>query len=175
MLERSFLDVYTRFKLHFYRKIFARFGDQQDSLSAVETFCVESICVLGTPTIQEFSSFVHISPPNATYKVNSLIKKGYVRKVQSQEDKREYYLQVTEKFHNYYAMSVDYHQIVIARIHQRFTPEEVEKFGDMLHIIATELMSEVNVPNPRLLLAEPEQPQPEASRETARLQQEASP
>lgn len=44
------------------------------------------------PTVNEFASFVQISPPNAAYKVNSLIRKGYLKKVQSQEDKREYRL-----------------------------------------------------------------------------------
>lgn len=146
MLEYGFLDVYTKFKLHFYRKIFARFSDTEASLTAVETFCVETIHALGTPTIQQFSSFIEISSPNATYKVNSLIRKGYVTKVQSQEDKREYYLQVTEKFHNYHNLNVEYNRLIIQRIEDRFTPEEVKIFGDMLQVIATELMPEVAVP-----------------------------
>lgn len=146
MLEYTFMEVYTRFKLQFYRKIFARFQDSDTNLTAIETFCVETIHALKSPTIQEFSSFIQISSPNATYKVNSLIKKGYVTKVQSKEDKREYHLQVTEKFHNYYAFHIDYTQEVIARIHQRFSDEDVAKLEEMLSIIAKELMQETDNP-----------------------------
>ena len=76
MLEESFLDVYTKFKLHFYQEVFARFQNREASLTAVETFCMEIILALKEPTINEFASFAHISSPNAAYKVNSLIQKG---------------------------------------------------------------------------------------------------
>ena len=70
-------------------------------LTTVETFCVEIINALGHPTVNEFSSFVNISPPNAAYKINSLIQKGYVTKEQSPDDKREYHLSVTQKYFDY--------------------------------------------------------------------------
>ena len=86
MLEQAFFNVYTKFKLHFYQEIFRRFQDREASLTTVETFCMETIMALGTPTVNEFATFMRISPPNAAYKVNSLVKKGYIRKVQSRED-----------------------------------------------------------------------------------------
>lgn len=147
MLEYSFMEVYTRFKLQFYRRIFARFQDDDSSLSPIETFCVETIHALGSPTIQEFSNFIQISSPNATYKVNSLIKKGYVRKVQSQEDKREYHLQVTEKFKTFYEFHREYTSEVIERIQQRFPEEDVKTLQEMLLVIATDLMPEADVPS----------------------------
>ena len=83
MLEQAFQDVYTKFKLHFYRAVFGRFKRREATLTTVETFCMESIMALGRPTVNEFATFMCISPPNAAYKVNSLVKKGYIRKVQS--------------------------------------------------------------------------------------------
>ena len=88
MLKEAFFEVYTKFKLHFYQEIFRRFQDREASLTTVETFCMETIQALGTPTINEFASFMRISPPNAAYKVNSLIRKGYIDKVRSPEDQR---------------------------------------------------------------------------------------
>ena len=102
MLEDSFTEVYTKFKLHFYQEIFSAFQDQEAGLSAMETFCMESIQALGSPTVNEFASFMRISPPNAAYKVNSLVKKGYIRKVQSSDDRREYHLELTQKYIDYY-------------------------------------------------------------------------
>ena len=80
MLEQAFFNVYTKFKLHFYQEIFRRFQTREASLTTVETFCMETIQALGRPTISEFAAFMRISLPNATYKVNSLVKKGYIQK-----------------------------------------------------------------------------------------------
>ncbi len=85
MLHQAFNEVYTKFKLHFYQEIFRRFQDREASLTTVETFCMESIMALGRPSVNEFATFMRISPPNAAYKVNSLVKKGYIRKIQSPE------------------------------------------------------------------------------------------
>ena len=102
MLQDAFFTVYTKFKLHFYKEIFQRFQSCEASLTTVETFCMETIMALGHPTINEFASFMCISSPNAAYKVASLIKKGYVRKVQSETDRRECHLEVTQKYIDYY-------------------------------------------------------------------------
>ncbi|MCF2661112.1 MarR family winged helix-turn-helix transcriptional regulator [Pseudoflavonifractor phocaeensis] len=145
MLEESFDEVYTKFKLHFYQEIFSRFQSREATLTAVETFCMEIIQALKEPTINEFASFVHISSPNAAYKVNSLIQKGYVEKVQSPYDRREYHLRPTQKYLDYYNISSTYLQEVMGRIKNRFTPEETEQLDHMLHVVGEELMPEVKM------------------------------
>lgn len=143
MLEENFDRVYTKFKLHFYQAVFSRFQTREASLTAVETFCMEIIQALNEPTINEFASFVRISSPNAAYKVNSLIRKGYLEKVQSPSDRREYHLRPTQKFHDYYNLSSTYIQQVMDRVKARFAPEEVAKLDRMLQIVGQELMPEV--------------------------------
>ena len=118
-LETAFNEVYTKFKLHFYQEIFRRFQDREASLTTVETFCMESIMALGSPTVNEFASFMCISSPNAAFKVNSLIRKGYLRKVQSEME----------------------------RVARRFTPEECGRLEAMLEIVSHELMPEVQIPD----------------------------
>ena len=146
MLDQTFNSVYTKFKLHFYKAVFSRFQDREASLTTVESFCMEIIMALGRPTINEFARFVQISPPNAAYKVNSLVQKGYVRKVQSPEDKREYFLEVTQKYIDYYNISYSYLNTAMDRIKHRFPEEEVERLEDMLHVISSELMPEIPLP-----------------------------
>ena len=145
MLEQRFEAVYTKFKLHFYQEIFERFQNREASLTTVETFAMETIQALGSPTVNEFASFMRISPPNAAYKINSLIRKGYVQKIQSAQDKREYHLQVTQKYRDYYNISNDYVHVVTERMRQRFSPEECAKLEEMLAIISKELMPEINL------------------------------
>lgn len=150
MLKNAFFSVYTKFKLHFYKEIFQRFQTREASLSTVETFCMETILALGSPTINEFASFMCISSPNAAYKVNSLIKKGYLRKIQSESDRREYHLEVTQKYIDYYNISTNYLVEVMDRIMSRFTPEESEKLEQMLTIVSSELMPEIDITDIRM-------------------------
>ena len=143
MLEESFIDVYTKLKLHFYQEVFSRFQNREASLTAVETFCMEIILALKEPTINEFASFVHISSPNAAYKVNSLIQMGYVEKVQSPYDRREDHLRPTKKYMDYYNISSNYLKKVMDRVKTRFTPEETKQLDRMLRIVDQELMPEI--------------------------------
>ena len=145
VLEKSFDRIYTKFKLHFYQAVFTKFQTREASLTAVETFCMEIIRALDEPTINEFASFANISSPNAAYKVNSLIRKGYVEKVQSPSDRREYHLRPTQKFQDYYNLSSAYVRQVMERVRERFTPEEVAQMDRVLEIVGQELMPEVRL------------------------------
>lgn len=143
MVEEAFIQVYTKFKLHFYKSLFEKIQKRETSLTTVETYCIEIIHAMGTPTIGEFASFIQISSPNAAYKVNSLIKKGYLTKVQSEDDKREYHLEVTDKYKDYYNLSANYVKRVASRMKERFTRDELELFEKLLVIISSELMPEI--------------------------------
>lgn len=155
MLEQKFAEVYTKFKLHFYLETFARFQKREASLTTVETFAMETIKALGEPTVNEFASFMKISSPNAAYKVNSLIKKGYLVKVRSESDKREYHLRPTQKYLDYYNISNDYIQTVMGRVVQRFSPAECAQLEEILTVLSRELMPEVQLPALRRARNEP--------------------
>ena len=143
MLDQDFAEVYSKFKLHFYKSVFSRFQEREASLTTVETFCMEIIHDLGTPTVNEFATFAQISPPNAAYKVNNLVSKGYLKKVRSTDDRREYYLVPTQKYVDYYNINYAYLGTVSDRIRHRFPKEDVEKLEQMLQIISKELMPEL--------------------------------
>ncbi len=139
-------EVYGKFRLHYYRDVFNRIQARELYLSAVEVYCTEIIRALNKPTINEFANFINISSPNATYKVNSLIQKGYVTKIQSESDKREYYLDVTEKFYKYWNLSEKYLDIVEERLENNLSSEEFETFNRILKKISNEMMPEVGLP-----------------------------
>lgn len=144
MLEDAFQSVYTKFKLHFYQKVFHRFATREATLTTVESFCMEGIMALGSPTVAQFAQAMHISTPNASYKINSLIQKGYVTKEQSPDDKREYHLSVTQKYFDYCNISQRYLTTVLDRVKERFPQEDVDKLEEMLDVISGELMPELD-------------------------------
>ena len=145
MLDRAFQQVYTKFKLHFYQQVFNKFETREATLTTVESFCMEIIMALGNPTIAEFSNMMNLSTPNAAYKINNLVKKGYVEKVQSSTDKREYHLHPTQKYIDYYSVSYAYLQKVVDRAKQRFSPDELRTLEQMLRIVSEELMPEIQL------------------------------
>ena len=142
MLDENFEKVYDKFKLQFYRKVFELVRERDGSLSAMEAFSLEVIKMLDNPTIGRFADFLNISQSNATYKVNSLIKKGYLEKENSLSDRREYHLVLSEKYYNYIGLLTSYEQIVMERVKERFPPDVIERADKMLEIISEELMPE---------------------------------
>ena len=140
MLYDSFNKVYTKFKLHFYKEVFKKWRDREVSLTTVETFCMEIIHALGKPTVSEFASFTSLSSANAADKINNLVKKGYLNKVQSDEDKRIYYLEVTKKYIDYYNISYKYLKEVMSKLEDRFTTEENKVLEKMLRVMSEEIM-----------------------------------
>ncbi|MBF0980318.1 MAG: MarR family transcriptional regulator [Clostridiales bacterium] len=146
MLERNFQKVYNRFKLSLYSRVFKEFGSkEEEGLSAMEVILMEIILALGEPTVNEFASMSTLSAPNAAYRINQLVKKGYISKIQSDKDKREFHLKVTDKYTEKYGDIFSYINKVSARIRERFPEEDVEKLDVMLGIIAHELMKETNI------------------------------
>ena len=150
MLDQDFEQVYNKFKLNFYQKIFSRFEDREATLTTVESFCMEVIMALREPTIAEFSHMMNLSTPNAAYKINSLVKKGYVERIQSSTDKREYHLRPTQKYIDYYNISYSYLHQVMERAKERFSPEDLQKLEEMLVIFSDELMPEIALPKREL-------------------------
>lgn len=149
MLEDSFMDIYDKFKLKFYRGVFELVREREGSLSAMEAFSLEVINMLNEPTVGQFADFLNISQSNATYKVNNLIKKGYIDRQNSSVDRREYHLVLSEKFYNYIKLMSNYELTVMRRIRERFPKEDVEKFSAMLQTISEELMPECIAPPAR--------------------------
>lgn len=142
MLEKNFTEVYDKFKLQFYRRVFELVRERDGSLSAMEAFSLEVIKMLDEPTVGQFADFLNISQSNATYKVNNLIKKGYLVRQNSTTDRREYHLILSEKFYNYMNLLANYEKTVMERIEQRFPREDVDCFDRMLKVISDELMPE---------------------------------
>ena len=163
MLEDAFQAVYTKFKLHFYQKVFHRFATREATLTTVESFCMEGIMAMGEPTIAEFSRMMQISTPNAAYKIGSLVRKGYVEKIQSTTDRREDQLRPNQKYIDYYSISYSYLHTVIERVRERFSPEDVKKLEEMLVIINDELMPELQLPPRKAAPDKSAQPAPSPS------------
>ena len=140
MLEKEFEKLYYKFRSNYCKNLFARGNDGEGSLSATESYCVEVIFLLDRPTVREFADYVNISLPNATYRISNLIKKGYIRKLPSQKDRREYHLEVTDKFLDSYGANTTFNAQLMKQIKEQFNSEEVAQLEAMISKIVNEIM-----------------------------------
>ena len=127
---------YERFRLITYQGLFGLLRERDSSLSAAEAFAVDVIYLLHEPTIKEFADCLGISQPNATYRVNHLIQKGYIQKTPSLEDRREAHLHVTEKYMRYWNEGHDAINRSLQMLQDRFSPQEIDTFTRILQALA---------------------------------------
>ncbi len=97
-IKFRFGNLYRKIKLTLYKSMFKKIKDNGESLTTTEYLCLECIYLMNKPTITEFAQFLDISSPNATYKIKTLMNKGFLTKEKSEKDGREYTLAPTEKF-----------------------------------------------------------------------------
>ncbi|MGE7024399.1 MarR family transcriptional regulator [Solibacillus cecembensis] len=140
MLNELFEDFYMKLTMNFYKKAAHGQTVEIENISTAEMACLEVVYFLENPTYSELSEFFNISQPNVTYRINKLIKKGYLKKFNDEKDKRVYYLQVTDKFMKYYCINDNYINNIIINLKKKCTAEEMEQFAKVLKILTKEAM-----------------------------------
>ena len=136
---QSILRCYEQLRLSTYRNMFGLLRERDGSLSATEAYSVDVIHLLREPTIKEFADCLGISQPNATYKVNQLIQKGYVEKIPSLEDRRETHLQVTDRYLRYSERGSRSLVQAMEVLQTRFSQEEMEVFSRVIRALSDEI------------------------------------
>lgn len=139
MLEDHIIRISDKIHLNFYKRLFSIIKEREGSLTAMEVFAVEVIHALGSPTISEFADFLGISRPGASYKVASLIQKGYVVKEASSDDKREFRLTLTDKYYNYIGLYEDGLREYVSKLEANFTKRQLEGFESVLNRVEREI------------------------------------
>ena len=132
MLEQQILRLYRMLRLLAYRKMFGTIHEKKGSLSATEAFSADVIHLLGTPTMSQFAAYLGVSQPNATYKVSSLVAKGYVQKTVPEEDRREVRLQTCGKFNSYFEEQSERLTRAIESLTDTYSSEQLSLVAEVL-------------------------------------------
>lgn len=129
-------EVYDKFKINFYKSVCKQIDNSEDKLTMLEAITLEVIDILDEPTVNDVARFLEISQPNAAYKVGTLEKKGYLSKVQSTTDRREYHVILSDKYDEYADLKNNEINKVFCRLASSYTEEEreiYEKIFSNLH------------------------------------------
>ena len=60
-IEQNFERIYRDFRLRLYKYIFSVMGEREGSLTVTEFFSVETIALMGSPTVSEFADALSIT------------------------------------------------------------------------------------------------------------------
>ena len=90
----------------------------------------------GTCTASRLAELLNVSKPGVTLKLNELLRQGLITKTPDPNDKRKSYLSVNDDAIPQYKVFRRQDSEASKRITDRFTPEEIGKFCEMLDIIS---------------------------------------
>lgn len=86
-------------------------------------------------SVSELSKTLDVKKSTVSIAINQLIQQGIVKKTQSSEDKRFYFLELTSKGNEIMKMHKQVHKNTIKKILQILDPEEVENFVGIVNKI----------------------------------------
>lgn len=135
MLNDSLSKLYKNFRLTHYKSLFGNIREKSGSLSATEAFAADVIYLLGNPTIKQFADCLGISQPNASYKINNLVAKGYVIRTQSDDDRRESRLQLSDKFYNYIEPGNALIDSTAEKLAKHYSAKDIALFEEILNVL----------------------------------------
>ncbi|MCD7844695.1 MAG: MarR family transcriptional regulator [Oscillospiraceae bacterium] len=133
MLYQEIKALYEKLRLKHYHELFSRVKERDGSLSATEAYAADVIYLLKSPTVSTFAETLGISQPNATYKINNLVSRGYAMRTTSDSDRRECRVTVGDRFYSYYNTDYPFIANGVEKLKESYTPEELELFDRMLN------------------------------------------
>ncbi len=98
----------------------------------------------GTCTASRLAELLHVSKPGVTLKLNELLKQGLITKTRDSRDRRKNYLTVNEEAIPQYKVFRRQDSEAVKRITERYTPEEIGRFCEMLDILSEINFEEIN-------------------------------
>jgi DNA-binding MarR family transcriptional regulator len=107
------------------------------NLSMRQLLYLETIAQLERPTFSELADQLDVTKPSVTALVKKLMKMGYVKKVQSQEDLRVYHIVLTAKGKQFTEMHDQTHRLLAERLTQNLNEQEIHQMAVMLKKVIT--------------------------------------
>lgn len=110
--------------------------DYYQGLSYHSMLYINVISQLKQCTLSKLSELLCVTKSAVTLKINELVKAGAVEKVQSEDDKRVFYVRLAPNM----SETIQIYDTVIGNIeeqlYEQYTKEELQTFAKVLHTIA---------------------------------------
>jgi DNA-binding MarR family transcriptional regulator len=101
-------------------------------LSMRQVVYLQTITEIERPTFSDVADRLGVSKPSVTAIVGTLIRKGYVKKIQSEEDRRVYHIVLTKKGQDFEQLHTATHQRLAQHLVRNLTAEEAQQLAQLL-------------------------------------------
>ncbi|MGN0187675.1 MAG: MarR family winged helix-turn-helix transcriptional regulator [Paludibacteraceae bacterium] len=108
-------------------------------LTLTQMHYLEVISHLGNPNVTELASELQLTKPTVTVGIDKLIERNYVYKVQSDDDRRNSHLHLTDKGRQINAMHAYAHERFSELIAEALEPNEIETLVQILEKLTVKL------------------------------------
>ncbi|MFA6884743.1 MAG: MarR family transcriptional regulator [Paludibacteraceae bacterium] len=108
-------------------------------LTLTQMHYLEVISSLGNPNITELASEMQITKPTVTVGIDKLIERDYVYKVQSDDDRRNSHLHLTDKGRQINDMHIYAHERFSELIKETLEPHEIDTLVQILEKLTVKL------------------------------------
>ena len=101
-------------------------------LSMRQLLYLETIARMGQPTFSELADQLKVTKPSITNLVGKLIGMGYVKKVQSNEDRRVYRIEMAPKGEQFTEMHANMHRLIAHKLTENLSATETGQLVTVL-------------------------------------------
>ena len=109
------------------------FQDERFSeLSMRQMLYLNTIIRMGHPTFSDLARELNVSKPSVTANVGTLVKKGYVAKVQDHEDLRSFHIVTTQKALDFDELHQNVHKNLAHHLAAQLNDNEIEQLAGLL-------------------------------------------
>lgn len=124
------IEKFTRI-LNIVEEVSLELDDLKD-LTVRQFYYLDVISRLRHPTVSSLSEQIGVSKPTVTIALNSLLSQGYVKKIQSEIDKRVFMIQLTNRGEKVCQAHDNGHKIIVEKLFQSLTIDELNQFKAIL-------------------------------------------
>jgi DNA-binding MarR family transcriptional regulator len=93
---------------------------------------LETIAQMDRPAFSQLAEKLEVTRPSVTALVQKLIHLGYVKKVQSEEDRRVYHIVLTPKGEQFTEMHANMHRLIAQKLAENLDADEVQQLSVLL-------------------------------------------
>lgn len=109
------------------------------SLTPTQVHYLDTIFHLENPNISELASHLNVSKPTVTFAINNMEKLGYVKKSQSDEDRRFFSIHLTSKGKKMAKLHDEIHKNYAEIFKQVLDKNELKTLEDLLEKVLKEV------------------------------------
>ncbi len=125
------IEILTRLIGDYEEEMFAQF--KKVGLTAKQANYLEAIKALGNPNQVELAAALGLSKPSITAIIDKLSTLGFVKKTQSDEDRRSFHLHLTEKGERITRMHDQTHRKIADTIAKNLSKEDERQLVEVLN------------------------------------------